>query len=95
MPTSYAMMASRVTPPAEDKGAEVDGAVEAGGVAVSIRGRLGLSCASLCQTIATFMALITRKETEKWCRSLVIVEGKLSLSRVVISLYTSMRDRIK
>ena len=28
--------ASRVTPPAKDEGAEVDGAVEAGGVAVSI-----------------------------------------------------------
>ena len=48
MPTSYAMMASRVTPPTEDKGAKVDGAVEAEGVAVSIRGRLDLSCASLC-----------------------------------------------
>ena len=35
------MMASRVTPPAEDKRAEVEGAKEAGGVAVSIRGRLG------------------------------------------------------
>ena len=66
MPTSYAMMASRVTPPAEDKGAEVDGAVEAGGVAVSIRGHLSLSCASLCRTIAAFMALITGKEIEKW-----------------------------
>ena len=66
MPTSYAMMTSRVTPPIEDKGAEVDGEVEAEGVAVSIRGHLGLSCASLCRTIATFMAFITGKETEKW-----------------------------
>ena len=30
-------MASRVTPPTEDEGAEVDGAKEAGGVAVSIQ----------------------------------------------------------
>ena len=61
MPTSYAMMASRVTPPAEDKGAEVDGAVEAGGVAVSIRGRLGLSCAVLHLMVAMSMAPIMEK----------------------------------
>ena len=36
MHTNRAMMASRVTPPVEDEGAEVDGAVEAGGVAVSV-----------------------------------------------------------
>ena len=40
MNTSYTMMAPRVTPPAEDEGAEVEGAKEAGGVAVSIRGHL-------------------------------------------------------
>ena len=33
MRTSFAMMASNVTPPAKDKGAKVDGAIEAGGVA--------------------------------------------------------------
>ena len=32
MRTSYAMMASSVTPPTEDKGADVEGAVEAGGL---------------------------------------------------------------
>ena len=58
---SCAMMALRVTPPAEDERAKVDGAVEAGGVVVSIQGRLGLSCASLCQMVAVFMALITMK----------------------------------
>ena len=54
-------MASRVTPPAEDKGAEVDGAIKAGGVAVSIRGHLGLSCALLRQMVAVSMALIIVK----------------------------------
>ena len=61
MRTSCAMMASSVTPPAEDKGAKVDEAVEAGGVAVSIRGRLGLSCASLRRTVAASMAFIIVK----------------------------------
>ena len=40
MRTSCAMMASSVTPPIEDEEAEVDEAVEARGVFVSIRGRL-------------------------------------------------------
>ena len=34
MRTNYAMMASRVTPPTEDEGAEMNGAEEAGGVAI-------------------------------------------------------------
>ena len=41
MRISYAMMALRVTPPAEEEGAEVDGVEEAGGVAISVRGRFG------------------------------------------------------
>ena len=41
MHLSCAMMASRVTPPAEEEGAEVDGVERAGGVTVSIRGRFG------------------------------------------------------
>ena len=36
MRTSCAMMASSVTPPVEDEAAEVDGAVEFGGAAVSV-----------------------------------------------------------
>ena len=40
MHTSCATMASRVTPPVEDEGAEVDGVVEAGGAIVSVRGYL-------------------------------------------------------
>ena len=61
MRTSCAMMVSRVTPPAEEEGEEVDGVVEVGGVVVSIQGRLGLSCASLCQTVVTSMAHIIEK----------------------------------
>ena len=61
MRTSYAMMALRVTPPAKDKGAEVDRVVEAGGVAISVRGHLSLSSASLRRMVATSMALITVK----------------------------------
>ena len=61
MRTSCAIMASNVTPPAEDEGAEVDGVVEVGGVTVSVRGRLGLSCASFRQTIVAFMAHMTVK----------------------------------
>ena len=43
MRTSYAMMASSVTPPVEDEGAEVEGAVEVRGVAVSVWGCLSRS----------------------------------------------------
>ena len=55
------MMASRVTSPKKDEGAEVDGAEEAGGVTVSIRGFLDRSCASLYLMVAASMALITVK----------------------------------
>ena len=61
MHTSYAMMASSVTPPVEDEGAKMDGAMEVGGVAISVRGRLSLSCASLYRTVAASMAHITEK----------------------------------
>ena len=60
MRTSYAMMASRVTPPAEE-GVEVDGVEEAEGVAVSVRGHFSQSWASLHQTVAAFMALMIEK----------------------------------
>ena len=43
MRTSCAMMGSRVTPPAEDEGVEVDGAIEAGGAVISVCVRLGRS----------------------------------------------------
>ena len=35
------------------------------------------------------------KGTEKWHRIRVIAEGKMSLSRVAISLYTSKIERMK
>ena len=61
MLSSCAIMASSVTPPIEDEGAEVDGVVEVGGVTVSVRGRLDLSYASLRRTVATCMAHMTVK----------------------------------
>ena len=48
MHISYAMMASIVTPPTKDEGAEVDGVVEDGGATVYVWGRRSLSYASLC-----------------------------------------------
>ena len=61
MHTSYAMMASSVTPPTKDEEAEVEGAVEAGGVTISVQGCLSLSCASLRRMVAASIALITMK----------------------------------
>ena len=52
------MMASSVTPPIEDEGAEVDGAVEARGAAISVWGYLGFNCAALRRTLAASMAHI-------------------------------------
>ena len=92
-------MSSRVTPPVEEKGADMDEAIEARGTTVSDCREH--SCASLHLTVAAFMAHMTwkwsktGKGTEKWRKILVIVEGKMSLSRVTVSLYISMRERIK
>ena len=61
MHTSCTMMASRVTPPIEDEGVEVDGAIEAGGVVVFVWGSLSLSYASLRLTVVAFMTFITMK----------------------------------
>ena len=61
MRTSYAMMASSVTPPTEDEGAEEDGVVEAEGATVCVWGCLSLNYAVLCRTIATSMAHIYKK----------------------------------
>ena len=66
MRTTCAIMDSRVTPPVEDEGAEVDGAIEARGVTISIQGRLGLSYASLRQIVAVSIALIT-VDYLLWC----------------------------
>ena len=56
MRTSCAMMASSVTPPTEDEGAKVDGAIEAGGAAITIQGCLDRSCVVLLLMIAASMA---------------------------------------
>ena len=84
------MIASKVIPPAEVEGKEVDGAKGVGGAVVL--NRLERNCVLLSLTVATSMAHITRKwsemgkGTEKWCKTLVIVEGNISLSRDVVSL---------
>ena len=91
------MVTSRVTPPAEEEGVEVNGAEGVGGDAVP--DRLEHSYTSLCLTVAVFMAHITwkwsetGKRTEKWCKILVIAKGKMSLSWVVVSLYTPIISR--
>ena len=60
-----------------------------------------LNCASLRLTVAASMAHMTKKwveegkGTKKWRKILVIAEGKMSLSRVAISLNTSIREIIK
>ena len=61
MHTSCAMIALRVTPLTEDEGVEVDGAVEAEGVTVSVQGRLSQSCVSLRLIVVASMALKTMK----------------------------------
>ena len=58
MRCSCAMTASRVTPPVDEKGADVEGAEEAGGVAVSVCGRFGRSWALLHLIGAASMAHI-------------------------------------
>ena len=60
MHTSCAMMASKVTPPAEE-GTEVDGAEEARKVAVSVCGYFGRSWALLHLTVVASMAHMTEK----------------------------------
>ena len=94
MSTSCAMMSSRVTPPIEEKEADVDGDVEAGGI--TVLNRLKHSCVSLRLTVAASMAYMTWKwlETgkgiEKWRRILVITKGKNKLitnRRIPIHIY--------
>ena len=55
------MIASRVTPPTEEEGADVEGAEEVGGATVYVWSRCGLSYASLYQTVVASMAPITEK----------------------------------
>jgi len=84
---------------ADMDGVDQDGAKRKGGAAES--DYCDLNYASLCLTVAAFMAHMTEKwsedgkEIEKWHKIRVITEGKMSLSRVTISLYTSIIERIK
>ena len=55
------MMASRVIPPAEEEETEVEGEEEVGGVAVSVRGHLSRSWASLRLTVVVSMSHIGEK----------------------------------
>ena len=61
MHCSYAMTSSKIMPPVDEEGKDVEGAKEAGGVAVYIHGNFSRSWASLRLTIATFMAHMTEK----------------------------------
>ena len=85
------MIASRVTTLTKEEGAKVDG--------VSDPDRLERNYALLCLTVAVSIAPIMwkwsdkGKGTKKWRKILVIVEGKMSLSRVAESLCTSMIER--
>ena len=85
------MMSLRVTPLVEEEGANVDGAE-------GVEGATNPNClhrnyASLRLTVAASIAPITEKwldkekGTEKWHKIHVIVERKMSLSRVAESLY--------
>ena len=84
------MIASRVTPLTEEQGMEVDGAKGVGVAADP--DRLERSCASLCLMILASIAPMTWKGSEegkgtsKWRKSLMIAEGKMSLSQVTVSL---------
>ena len=89
-------MASRVAPPVEDKGAEVDGAEEAEGVIVLVWGRLNRSYASLRLTVAASMAFITvkwgdlGKQTKKMAKDLPDSRKKNELitsHRIPIDIY--------
>ena len=92
-------MSSRATLLMEEEGTNVDGAERVGGA--SNPDCLNRNYASLCLTVVASITPITDKwldkgkGVEKWCKILVIAEGKMSLSRVTVSLYTSMMERMK
>ena len=98
------MTSPRDTSLVEEEGANVDGAdqdgVEQEGEAAEFDCR-DLNCTPLRLTVVASMAHMTEKwseegkGTKKWQKIRVIAEGKMSLSRVAISLYTSKIERIK
>ena len=96
-------MSPRVTLPVEDEGidgdgVERDGAEQEGGAAKS--DCRDLNYASLRLMIAASMAHMTEKlveegkGTEKLCKIHVIAKGKMSLSRVAVSLNTSIKKKL-
>ena len=98
------MMSPRVTLLVEEEGVNVDeadrdGAEQEGGATEFIYH--DLNYASLRLTVAASMAhmiekwLEEGKGTEKWHKIRMIAEGKISLSRIAVSLYTSIKERIK
>ena len=56
-----AMTTSRVTPPIDEEGADVEGVEESRGVVFSIRCRFSRDWASLCLIVATSITHITKK----------------------------------
>ena len=84
---------------ADVDGAEQDGVEREGGAAES--DCLDRNCASLRFMVAASMAHMKvkwsdkGKETKKWCKILVIAEGKMSLSWDAKSKRTSIIDRMK
>ena len=98
------MMSPSDTSLEEEEGADVDGVdrdgVEwEGGAAESVC--RDLNCTSLHLIVAASMAHMTEKWSEegkgmeKWHKIHMIAEGKMSLTWVAVSLYTSIRERIK
>ena len=101
---SYAMMSPSDTSLIEEEGADVDGAEQDGAKqegGANESDCCDLNCASLHLTVAASMAHMTEKWSEKgkgiekWHKICMIAEGKMSLSRVTISLNTSIIERIK
>ena len=79
--------------------AERDGAELEGGATESVC--RDPNCVSLRLTVVASMTHMTEKwteegkGTEKWHRIRMIAKGKMSLSQVAVSLYTSKIERIK
>ena len=90
-------MSPRDTSLVEEEGADVDGDRDE----AAESNCCDLNYALLRLTVAGSMAHMTEKwseegkGTEKWHKIQVIAKGKMSLSRVAISLYTSIIERIK
>ena len=101
---SCTMMSPSDTSLEEEEGADVDGVDQdgvewKGGAAESVC--RDLNCTSLHLIVAASMAHMTEKwleegkGMEKWHKIHMIAEGKMSLTWVAVSLYTSIRERIK